>query len=150
MGDDQADAGPPAADRFSLPRLRERSARSDYCGQEGLARPDEREGRRDQGADYRARRPGVDGEGLSAARPLRRHDGYRFEVAELDRTPVPGPRYSRPQRRRPSQAWLLDGALWPRVGTYCRPYKSLQHDVRSLLHGREPGWLRAWARLGRN
>src|SRR2546429_8008278 len=34
MGEDQADAGLPAPDRFSLPRLRERSARSDYCGQE--------------------------------------------------------------------------------------------------------------------
>src|SRR6266576_1422761 len=100
MGEDQADAGLPAADRFSLPRLRERSARSDYCGQEGLARPDEREGRRDQGADYRARRPGVDGEGLSAARPLRRHDGYRFEVAEVDRTPVAAPPDVRAVQRR--------------------------------------------------
>jgi len=52
LGKDQADAGLSAADRFAMPCVRERSTRSDHCRQERLARPDEREGRRDQGADY--------------------------------------------------------------------------------------------------
>src|SRR6266566_2514649 len=34
-----------------------------------------REGRRDQSADCRARWAGLDGKGLPAPRPLRRHDG---------------------------------------------------------------------------
>jgi len=38
----------------------------------------------------------------------------------------------------------------PRLRSHCRPNQSLQHDVRSLLHGRQPGWLRSRTRLGRN
>ena len=48
------------------PGVREGSARSDHRRQEGLARPDAREGRRNQGADHRARRPGLDGQGMPA------------------------------------------------------------------------------------
>ena len=31
--------------------------------------------------------------------------------------------------------------VWPRRGVDCRPDQPLQHDVQSVLHGCEPGWL---------
>ena len=34
------------------------------------------------------------------------------------------------------------GDARPRIGADHRPDQPLQHDVRSLLHGRQPGWLR--------
>jgi hypothetical protein len=42
------------------------------------------------------------------------------------------------------------GSPWPRFRSHRGPHQPLQHDVRSLLHGREPGWLRPRAELGRN
>ena len=33
--------------------------------------------------------------------------------------------------------------VWPRRGVDGRPYQSLQHDVRPMLHGRQPGWFRS-------
>ena len=39
-------------------------------------------------------------------------------------------------------------SLRPRLGSDRRPDQPLQHDVRSLLHGRQPGWLRSRAGLG--
>ena len=38
----------------------------------------------------------------------------------------------------------------PRLGAHDRPDEPLQHDVRPVLHGREPGRLRPRARLGRD
>ena len=70
--------GWPRHDRFAVPGLRERSARVDLQRQERLERSDAREGRRDQGADHRARRPGLDGEGMPDPRQVRRHDGHRL------------------------------------------------------------------------
>ena len=59
------------------PELRQGSARGHHGRDQGLERPDAREGRRDQGADHRARRPGLDGEGVPAPRQVRRPDGHR-------------------------------------------------------------------------
>src|SRR2546428_782033 len=39
--------------------------------------------------------------------------------------------------------------VWPRRRLDDRPHQSLQHDVRSLLHGRESDWLCARTDLGR-
>src|SRR5258708_34583720 len=60
VGEDQADPGLAAADRLALSGLRQRSPRGHYSRQKGLARPDEREGRRDQSANHRARRRSLD------------------------------------------------------------------------------------------
>ena len=54
------------------------------------------------------------------------------------------------QRRRPAQPRLQHGSPRPRLGAHRRPHQPLQHDVRSLLHGRQPGRLRPRAELGRN
>ena len=35
-----------------------------------------------------------------------------------------------------------DDQAWPRLGPHRGPDQSLQHDVRPVLHGREPGRLR--------
>jgi hypothetical protein len=35
------------------------------------------------------------------------------------------------------------GEAWPWIGAHDRPDEPLQHDVRPVLHGREPGRLRA-------
>jgi len=98
---------------------------------------------RDQAQIIERDGPGVDGEGLSAPRPLRRHDGGRFQVAELDRRQYPGPAIFPRTTTKTFTSMALDGALRPRVCAYCRPYESLQHDVRSLLHDANAGWLRA-------
>ena len=103
---------------------------------------DEREGRRDQSADHRARRQDPDGEGLPHARPLRRRDGHRHRVLQAPGRGFPRPRHSRPQRREAASPRLQHGEAWPRIGADHRPDQPLQHDVRSLLHGRQPGWLR--------
>ena len=50
-----------------------------------------RESRRGQGRDHRARRPGLDGQGLSAAWKDRRPDGDRREVPGVDRKELPRP-----------------------------------------------------------
>ncbi len=89
-----------------VPRLRQRSARSDHRRQKRLARSDAREGRRNQSPDRRTRRRNLDDQGLPDPRPLRRHDGHRRQIPRLDRKAVPRPRHSRPQRRRSPQARL--------------------------------------------
>ena len=68
----------------------------------------------------------------------------------MDRGELPGTRYSGAQRRNAAQPRLEHGAARARVGADRRPDQPLQHDVRSLLHGREPGRLRPRAELGRD
>ena len=43
----------------------------------------------------------------------------------------------------------LDGAARPRLGAHGRSHEPLQHDVRPVLHGREPGRLRPRAHAGK-
>ena len=56
---------------------------------------------------------------------------------------VPRPRHPRPQRREAAQPWQQHDQARPRLGADRRPDQPLQHDVRPVLHGREPGRLRA-------
>jgi hypothetical protein len=54
------------------------------------------------------------------------------------------------QRREAAQPRLVDDQVRPRRGAHGRPDQPLQHDVRPVLHGREPGRVRARAGLGRD
>ncbi len=124
------------------PIVHARGSPGDSRRQEGRQRPAEREGRRDQGDHPRARRPDPDGEGLPHSRPLRRRDGDRYRLLQAPRAGLPRPRHPRPQRRQAAQPRQQHGAARPRVGADGRPDEPLQHDVRPLLHGREPGRVR--------
>ena len=62
---------------------------------------------------------------------------------------VPGPRHPRAQRREAAQPRQLDRPARPRVGADGRPDQPLQHDVRPVLHGREPGRVRPRAVAGK-
>ena len=61
---------------------------------------------------------------------------------EAPRRGLPRPRHPRPQRREAAQPRYVHRHAWPRLGPHHRPYQPLQHDVRSLLHGRQSGRLR--------
>ena len=100
--------------------------------------------------DHRARRQDPDGQGLPDPRPLRRRDGDGHGVLQAPRGDVPGLRHPRAQRREAAQPRLLDDQVRPRLGADGRPDQPLQHDVRPVLHGREPGRVRPRARLGRD
>ena len=63
-----------------------REARQEILdGKQRLQDPPQREGRRDQGDDHRARRQDPDGQGLPDPRPLRRRDGDRHGVLQAPR-----------------------------------------------------------------
>ena len=110
----------------------------------------QREGRRDQGADHRARWQDPDGEGLPDPRPLRRRDVDRHRVLQAPGRGFPRPRHPRPQRRKAAQPRLQHRHPRPRLGAHHRSDQPLQHDVRSLLHGCQPGRLRPRTDLGRH
>ena len=110
----------------------------------------EREGRRDQGDDPRARRQDSDGEGLPHPRPLRGRDGDGHRVLQAPRAGLPGPRHPRPQRREAPQPRQQHDSARPRLGLDGRPDEPLQHDVRPVLHGREPGRVRPRTHVGRH
>ncbi len=148
--EDQAPAGLAAADRFAVSRLHARSAAGDPRRQEGRQRPPQREGRRDQGDHPREGRPHRHGQGLPHPWPLRRHDGHRPGLLQASRRGLSGPRHPRPQRREAPQPRVLHRAARPRRGAHRGPDQPLQHDVRSMFHGREPGRLRPRAVLGRH
>ena len=97
---------------------------------------------RDQGADHRARRQDPDGEGLPHPRPLRRRDGHRHGVLQAPGRRLPRPRHPRAQRRKAAPPRLQHHHPRARLGAHHRPDQPLQHDVRSVLHGRQPGGLR--------
>ena len=83
--------------------------------------------------------------------PTARHvvgpDGDGRAFLRADRAAVPGPRL--PHRARPApRSRHLVHQVRPRRGADRRPDQPLQHDVRPLLHGREPGGLRPRAVLG--
>ena len=119
-------------------------------GRKDVSVLDQREGRRDQGADHRARRQDPDGEGLPHSRPLRGRDVDRPGDVQAPGRRVPGPRHRRAQRREAPQPRQQHDQARPRLGAHHRPDQPLQHDVRPVLHGREPGGLRARADLGRH
>ena len=71
-------------------------------------------------------------------------------VLQAPRGDVPGLRHPLARRREAAQPRLVDDQVRPRLGADDRPDEPLQHDVRPVLHGREPGRLRPRARLGRD
>ncbi len=150
VSEDQAAARLAARDRLALPHLHARGASGDPRRQEGRLDPPQRKGRRDQGDDHRARRQDPDGEGLPAPRPLRGRDGDGPGVLQAPRGGLPGSRHPRAQRREAAQPRQLHGPARPRLGAHRRPDQPLQHDVRPLLHGRQPGRLRPRAVVGRH
>ncbi len=99
--------------------------------------------------DHRARRQDPDGQGLPDPRPLRGRDGDGHGVLQAPRGDVPGLRHARAQRREAAQPRLVDDQVRPRLGADDRPDEPLQHDVRPVLHGREPGRVRPRARRGK-
>ncbi len=148
--EDEAAARLAARDRLALPDVHARSASGNSRRQERRQRAAEREGRRNQGDDSRARRQDPDGEGLPHSRPFRRRDGDRHGVLQASRRRLPGPRHPRPQRREAAQPRHQHDQARPRLGAHGRPDEPLQHDVRPLLHGREPGRVRPRADVGRH
>ncbi|MCK7494112.1 MAG: hypothetical protein MZW92_24935 [Comamonadaceae bacterium] len=83
------------------------------------------------------------------ARPLRGRDVDRPGVLQAPGRAVPGPRHPRAQRRRASTTTACSThQLRPRRRADGRPDQPLQHDVRPVLHGRQPGGLRPRARAG--
>ena len=142
----QAAARMAAHDRLALPDVRARDA-----GQNPLRRAvariaRERARRRDQGAHPRARRQGHHREDLPDARHVHRHARHRPGVPAPARVALPRPRLSRRHRDAAQPRHVVHPA-WPRRGAHDRPDEPLQHDVRPVLHGCEPGRLRARAHV---
>ena len=71
-------------------------------------------------------------------------------VLQAPRRRVPGPRHPRAQRREAAQPRQQHDQARPRIGADGRPHEPLQHDVRPVLHGREPGRVRPRAVVGRH
>ena len=71
-------------------------------------------------------------------------------VLQAPRGGVPRPRHPRAQRREAPQPRQLHRPARARLGAHGRSDQPLQHDVRPLLHGREPGRVRPRADLGRH
>ena len=140
--------GFPAQDRLALPALRQGGPRADPLGRSRLEGPHRGQARRDPGRDRRGGRPDPDEEGLPEARALRGRDVDGSRVLQAARVALPGPRLRDSERRPPRARHVLD-QVRPRRRAHDRPDQPLQHDVRPVLHGREPGRLRPRARVGR-
>ena len=117
------------------------------CGLPGAA---DREGRRNPGDDSRAGGAHPDGEGVSAPRTVRGRHGDRSGLLQTSGRRVPRARHPRACRRAAAQPWQQHHRVRARLCPDRRPDEPLQHDVRSVLHGREPGGLRPRAHVGRD
>ena len=98
--------------------------------------------------DRRAGRQDPDGEDVSEARHFRRRDGHRSGVpgahrAALSRPRLPGADHAAAQPRSSSTV------KYGRERAHGGSDQPLQHDVRPVLHGREPGRLRSRALVRR-
>ena len=105
--------------------------------------------RRDQGAHLRARRQGRRREDVPDPRHVRRHAGDQPRVPAPARIAVSGPRLSGGHRNAAQPRHVVD-QVRPRRGADDRPDQPLQHDVRSVLHGRQSGRLRPRADAARS
>ena len=76
-------------------------------------------------------------------------DGDRRQVPRAHRGPVSGTRHPCAQRRGSAQPRILDGQVGPRRGPDGGPDEPLQHDVRPVLHGRQPGRFRPTSSSGK-
>ena len=139
VAEDQAAARLAAQDRLALPDVRPRGAPGDSRRQAGRVDAAPREGRRDSRDDSRARRQDSHGQGLPHPRALRRRHGHGHRLLQAPRAGVPGPRHPGAQRREAAQPRQQHDQARPRLGADRRPDQPLQHDVRPLLHGRQPG-----------
>ena len=148
VAEDEAAAWLAASDRLAVPDVRARGAAGDPRRQEGRVDSAQRKSRRDQGDDRRARRQDPDGQGLPDPRALRGRHVDRPGVLQAPRGVVPGPRHPGAQRREAAQPRQQHHQARPRLGPHRRPHQPLQHDVRPVLHGREPGRLRPRAVVG--
>ncbi len=81
------------------PTVRPRDPPADRRRQAAPRDPSQREGRRDQGPDHRARRQDPHGQGLPHPRPLRGRHVHRPRLLQAPRRGLPRPRHPRPQRR---------------------------------------------------
>ncbi len=135
-------------DRLSLSPLRLRGPSPDSLGRSGLESAHRGKAGRDPGRDRRGGRPDPDEEGLPEARPLRRRHVDRSGLLPPARVHVSGTRLRHPEGRSPRARHLVH-QVRTGSGPDDRPDEPLQHDVRPVLHGRQPGRLRARARLGR-
>ena len=123
------------------PDLRARDARADPLRRTGdrVARQPAR--RRDPGRHPRARRQDHHREDLPDSRDLHRHARDQPGFPQAHRIALPGPRFRRGHRPAAQPRHVVDQAR-PRRGADDRPHQPLQHDVRSVLHGRQSGRLR--------
>ena len=151
LAEGEAAARLAARDRFALPDLRARGAPGDRRRQAGLQDPAQREGRRDQGAPS-SRRDGK----ILMVKDCPIH-GHFEDVMAMDpaffkhlEDVVPGQRHPLAQRREAPQPRQQHHQVRPRLGPDDRPDQPLQHDVRPVLHGRQPGRLRPRALVGRD
>ena len=138
-------------DRLALPHLRARDARARFWPAASISRRDHRQPRRrDQGADRRARRQDHHGENVPRARHVHRRARHQPGVPEAHRAACSPAATTSRVTDQPAQSRHLVDQVRPRLGADDRPDQPLQHDVRSVLHGRESGRLRprAVARRG--
>src|SRR5437667_12881148 len=105
LAKDKTSAGMAAPNRFALPPVRQRSARNDHQRRRRLDKVAPPESRGGQGQYHREKRPGLDGEGLSAARQNRRSDGDRREFPKMIREEFSGSPLPATRRERSAQPW---------------------------------------------
>ena len=148
LAEGEAAARLAARDRLAVPDVRPRGTPGNPGREARLQDSPEREDRRDQSEHHRARRKDPHGQGLPAARAFRRCHGDRSGVLQASRRRVPGQRHPIAQRREAPQSRFEHDQVRPWFGADDRPDEPLQHDVRSVFHGREPGRLRARVVVG--
>jgi hypothetical protein len=139
-GPERPTACAPCASKRRAPRscaATRRSATSSTTSRARSSALHPREGRQDR-----------DGEDVPGARALRGHDRHRSCVPRRESRAC-----SRAETCTITPDSLHDHGsehhqVRPRRGAHRRPHQPLQHDVRPLLHGREPGGLRPRAVVG--
>src|SRR5436309_13340878 len=118
LAKDKTSAGMAAPNRFALPPVRQRSARNDHQRRRRVDKVAPPESRGGQGQYHRDKRPGADGEGLSAARHNRRSDGDRCEIPRMDREEFSVSRHSGTRRERASHSRQQYDPAWWRLVPY--------------------------------
>ena len=143
--------------RFGWPRttdslcptcVRETRARI-LSGEQSIASLVDGKRRRNSGPHPRARRQGRHRKDVPHSRHVHRHAVDQSGIARTARVAVSGARLRCGHRPAAQSRHLID-QVRARRGPDDRPDEPLQHDVRPVLHGRQPGRLRprAHARRG--
>ena len=143
-----AAAGLPAGDRFALPALRGGDARPDPARRAQRLRP--RDGHL---GEIKATLYEQDNQ-VRVRKTCPEHGTFEDLIsidAEFSRrieSRFPGRDFAHPGRRAGPPPRHLHHQVRARRGAHHRPHQPLQHDVQPLLHGRQPGRLRARADHG--